>query len=58
MSDPHNRHLLNNLASAPGTRYLEVGTFRGSTLIASLCGNEANVACHAYIKGGYSSVHV
>jgi len=43
MSDASIRHLLNNLCSAPGTRYLEVGSWRGSTLTACLSGNEVNV---------------
>lgn len=34
------RHLLNNLASAPGTRYLEVGSRFGATTAAALAGNE------------------
>ena len=37
MSDAYNRHLLNNLASAAGTRYLEVGV-EGSTLVSVLAG--------------------
>ena len=40
MSDSLGRHLLNNLASAGATRYLEVGTWRGSTLVSAVAGNE------------------
>jgi hypothetical protein len=44
MSDASVRHLINNLASAPGTRYLEVGSWRGSTLASALGGgNDATV---------------
>jgi len=43
MSDSLVRHFLNNVAAAPGTRYLEVGTFRGSTLVSALKYNEAVV---------------
>jgi hypothetical protein len=34
------RHLMNNLGNCPGANYLEVGTFRGSTLIPTVYGNE------------------
>ncbi len=34
------RHLMNNLGNLPGANYLEVGTFRGSTLIPLVYGNE------------------
>jgi len=43
MSDKSVRHLLNNLASAPGTKYLEVGSWRGSTFVSALTGNEQTV---------------
>jgi len=43
MSDDSIRHLLNNLCNAPGTRYLEVGSWRGSTLASCLSGNEVRV---------------
>lgn len=43
MSSPRVRHLLNNLCNHPGTRYLEVGVWAGSTLISALFGNQANV---------------
>jgi hypothetical protein len=33
------RHLINNVCSAPGTKYLEVGLYRGSTFFSALCGN-------------------
>ena len=40
MSDNNVRHLLSNLCSAHGTRYLEVGSWKCSTLVAALGGNE------------------
>ena len=39
MSSNKVRHLLNNLCSKPGTRYLEIGCFKGSTLVSALYGN-------------------
>lgn len=44
MSTVSGRHLINNLCSALNTRYLEVGVWRGSTLVSALAGNENNVA--------------
>jgi len=43
MSDTFVRHLLNNLASASGTKYLEIGSWRGSTFVSALVGNEETV---------------
>lgn len=34
------RHLMNNLCNMDGANYLEVGVFRGSTLISAVYGNE------------------
>lgn len=39
MSSPKVRHLLNNLCSLPDASYLEIGVWKGSTLIAALLGN-------------------
>lgn len=39
------RHFYNNLLSMPGARYLEVGTWKGSTVCAAMCKNSANVVC-------------
>jgi len=39
MSSPKVRHLLNNLCSLPETSYLEIGCWKGSTLVAALAGN-------------------
>ncbi|MCH9614102.1 MAG: hypothetical protein SP1CHLAM54_11140 [Chlamydiia bacterium] len=40
MSSYKVRHLLNNLCSLPGTHYLEIGSFKGSTFVAALSNNE------------------
>ena len=40
MSSPKVRALLNNLCDKKGTRYLEIGSWKGSTLISALYGNE------------------
>jgi hypothetical protein len=39
LSSPAVRHLLNNLCDRPSVNYLEVGTFKGSTLVAASYGN-------------------
>ena len=43
MSSGKGRCLLNNLCRRPGTRYLEVGVWAGSTLISALYGNSESV---------------
>ena len=43
MSSPKIRHLLNTLCSLPHTRYLEIGTFRGSTFIPALYNNQSTI---------------
>jgi len=45
MSTPKIRHLLNNIVSMPGARYLEVGLWRGATFISALYGNSPEYAC-------------
>ena len=35
------RHLLNNLCSQPGTVFLELGTFRGASVISAVWGNKS-----------------
>ena len=40
MSTEKVRHLLNNVCELPDLRYLEIGTWQGSTLCSSLYGNE------------------
>lgn len=44
MSSAKGRHFLNNLCSLPGACYLEIGTWRGSTWIAALYGNQTALA--------------
>jgi hypothetical protein len=44
MSSAKGRHLLNQLASRPGLRYLEVGLWQGSTFCAALAGNAPEIA--------------
>jgi len=39
MSSTKVRHLLNNVCSLPDARYLEIGTWKGSTLISALYSN-------------------
>jgi hypothetical protein len=39
LSSPAVRHLLNNLCAAADVNYLEVGTYKGSTLVAASFGN-------------------
>lgn len=39
MSSAKVRHLLNNLCESPGARYLEVGTYAGSTFVSALFRN-------------------
>lgn len=43
MSSPKGRHLLNNLCSLPRTNYLEIGCWKGSTLISALFKNQSSV---------------
>jgi hypothetical protein len=43
LSSPKVRHLLNNLCSLEGAVYLEIGCWKGSTLVAALYGNELNM---------------
>lgn len=43
MSSPKVRYLLNNLCSLPNTVYLEIGCWKGSTWVAGLFRNQANI---------------
>jgi hypothetical protein len=43
MSSSKVRHFLNNLCSLPGTNYLEIGVWRGSTWISALYGNQKSI---------------
>jgi hypothetical protein len=39
------RHFYNNLLNIPDARYLEIGTWKGSSVCSAMCGNEAKVIC-------------
>ena len=43
MSSPKVRHLLNNLCALPGARYLEIGSYKGSTWISALYNNSSTL---------------
>lgn len=45
MSGSKTRHFYNNLLSFPDARYLEIGTYKGSTVSAAMCKNKATVVC-------------
>jgi hypothetical protein len=45
MSGTKTRHLYNNLLTLPDARYLEIGTYKGSTVSAAMCNNQASVVC-------------
>ena len=45
MSGTKTRHFYNNLLTQEDARYLEIGTWKGSTVCSAMCGNKANVIC-------------
>ena len=45
MSGTKTRHFYNNLLQIDDARYLEVGTWKGSSVCAAMCGNSATVVC-------------
>jgi len=45
LSGKKTRHFYNNLLSTEDARYLEIGTWKGSSVCAAMCGNEATVVC-------------
>jgi len=45
MSGEKTRHLYNNLLNIEDARYLEIGTWKGSTTCSAMFGNCANVLC-------------
>ena len=47
------RHLMNNICNYKGANYLEIGVYRGSTLISSVYGNE-NVLNEVHAIDNYS----
>lgn len=45
MSGKKTRHFYNNLLNKDDARYLEIGTWKGSSVCSAMCGNEAKVVC-------------
>jgi hypothetical protein len=39
------RHFYNNLLNFEGARYLEIGTWKGSSVCSAMCNNKATVVC-------------
>jgi len=45
MTGTKTRHFYNNLLNTEDARYLEIGTWKGSSVCSAMCGNKANVIC-------------
>ena len=45
MSGTKTRHFYNNLLNTEDARYLEIGTWKGSSVCSAMMGNKANVVC-------------
>ena len=45
MTGTMSRHFYNNLLSMEDARYLEIGTWKGSSVCSAMCGNSATVVC-------------
>lgn len=45
MSGIMTRHFYNNLLNTPDARYLEIGTWKGSSVCSAMCENNATVVC-------------
>jgi hypothetical protein len=45
MSGRKTRHFYNNLLNREDSRYLEIGTWKGSSVCSAMCGNKAKVVC-------------
>jgi predicted O-methyltransferase YrrM len=45
MSGLKTRHFYNNLLDTTDARYLEIGTWKGSSVCSAMCGNKATVVC-------------
>jgi len=45
MSGTKTRHFYNNLLNMEDARYLEIGTWKGSSVCSGMCGNKAKVIC-------------
>ena len=45
MTGKKTRHFYNNLLNIPDARYLEIGTWKGSSVCSAMCNNKATVVC-------------
>ena len=45
MSGTNTRHFYNNLLNTPDARYLEIGTWKGSSVCSGMCNNNATIVC-------------
>jgi hypothetical protein len=45
MSGTKTRHFYNNLLDTEDARYLEIGTWKGSSVCSAMCNNKATVVC-------------
>ena len=45
MSGAKTRHFYNNLLNTEDARYLEIGTWKGSSVCSAMCGNKATLVC-------------
>ena len=45
MTGTKTRHFYNNLLNMDDARYLEIGTWKGSSVCSAMCGNRATVTC-------------
>jgi len=45
MTGTKTRHFYNNLLNIDDARYLEIGTWKGSSVCSAMCGNKASVVC-------------
>jgi hypothetical protein len=45
MTGTKTRHFYNNLLDMPDARYLEIGTWKGSSVCSAMCKNNATVVC-------------
>lgn len=45
MSGKKTRHFYNNLLNKDDARYLEIGTWKGSSVCSAMCGNKAKIVC-------------
>lgn len=45
MSGTKTRHFYNNLLNSENIRYLEIGTWKGSSVCSAMCGNKNDIVC-------------